>query len=195
MTRALLIVDVQNDFCEGGSLAVTGGAAVAEAVTDLVRSHRDDYDVVATTQDWHVDPGDHFASATGTDPDYRATWPDHCVAGTAGADLHPDLDLTVVRPDLSVRKGQRAAAYSGFEGVTGDGTSLEEALRERGVEEVDVVGIATDHCVLATALDAAALGLRTRVLIDLTAAVADDTRTAALEQMRDAGIDLVDTTP
>jgi len=194
MSRALLIVDVQNDFCEGGSLAVTGGAAVADAVTGHVRAHRDDYEVVATTQDWHVDPGDHFASAKGADPDYRATWPDHCVAGTAGADLHPDLDLTVVRPDVSVRKGQQAAAYSGFEGVTGDGRSLAEVLRERGVDEVDVVGIATDHCVLATALDAAALGLRTRVLVDLTAAVADETRTEALEQLRDAGVELVGAT-
>ena len=194
MTRALLIVDVQNDFCEGGSLAVSGGAAVAEDVTEHVRRHRSDYDVIATTQDWHIDPGDHFASAHGGEPDYRTTWPDHCVAGSAGAELHPNFDVAAVAPDLAVRKGQQAAAYSGFEGVTADGATLADVLRERGVDEVDIVGIATDHCVAATALDAAALGFRTRVLLDLTAAVAEDTRDAAVEKMEDAGIELVGAT-
>jgi nicotinamidase/pyrazinamidase len=194
MTRALLIVDVQNDFCEGGSLAVSGGAAVADAVTEHVRRHRSDYHVVATTQDWHIEPGDHFASARGSEPDYRTTWPDHCVAGSAGAELHPNLDVASVEPDLAVRKGQHAAAYSGFEGVTADGAPLADALRERGVDEVDIVGIATDHCVVATALDAAALGFRTRVLLDLTAAVAEETREAAVEKMEETGIELVGAT-
>jgi nicotinamidase/pyrazinamidase len=194
MTRALLIVDVQNDFCEGGSLAVTGGAAVAEAVTEHVRRHRSDYDVVATTQDWHIEPGDHFASARGGEPDYRTTWPDHCVAESAGAELHPNLDVAAVDPDVAVRKGQQAAAYSGFEGVTADGEPLADVLRGRGVDQVDIVGIATDHCVAATAIDAAELGFRTRVLLGLTAAVADDTREAAIERMEDAGVELVGAT-
>ena len=191
MTRALLIVDVQNDFCEGGSLAVTGGAAVAAGVTEHVRRHRSDYDVVATTQDWHIDPGEHFASAHGADPDYRSTWPDHCVVGSAGAELHADLDLDVVDPDIAVRKGQHAAAYSGFEGVTNDGVALVDALRDRDVGDVDVVGIATDYCVVSTALDAAELGFRTRVLLDLTAAVADETRADAIERLEQAGVELV----
>ena len=191
MTRALVIVDVQNDFCEGGSLAVEGGAAVAAAVTEHVRRHRARYDVVVTTQDWHIDPGAHFASAGGAPPDYRTTWPDHCVAGTEGAELHADLDVTVIRPDVAVRKGQHAAAYSGFEGRTDDGSPLAEVLADRRVREVDVVGIATDHCVVATALDAVAGGLRTRVLVDLTAAVAEDTKADALARMDEAGVDLI----
>jgi nicotinamidase/pyrazinamidase len=190
MTRALVIVDVQNDFCEGGSLAVAGGAAVAAAVTEHVRRHRDDYVLVVTTQDWHIEPGAHFASAGGEAPDFRTTWPDHCVAGTGGAELHPDLDLAVVRPDVAVRKGQQAAAYSGFEGITPAGEPLADVLDDGGIDEVDVVGIATDHCVVATAVDAAAHGLRTRVLLDLTAAVAEDTKVDALARMRTAGIEL-----
>jgi nicotinamidase/pyrazinamidase len=178
--RALVVVDVQRDFCEGGSLAVEGGSAVAARITEHLRSHADDYDLVVATRDWHVDPGEHFATG---EPDYRTTWPRHCVAGTEGAAFHPDLDTT--RVDAVVSKGEHAAAYSGF-----DAPDLDELLRARGIEEVDVVGLATDHCVRATALDAVGHGYRTRVLTDLAAGVAPATTDAALAEMRSAGVTL-----
>ena len=165
MTTALIVVDVQNDFCEGGSLAVAGGAAVAASIGHLLE--QDPYDHVVATQDHHIDPGAHFSET----PDFVDTWPPHCVVGTTGVDLHPALEP---RPFEAVfRKGEFAAAYSGFEGAS-DGTSLEAWLREREVDEVVVCGIATDYCVRATALDAAAAGFGTSVLLDLTAAVAPD---------------------
>ncbi|MGY1725387.1 isochorismatase family protein [Geodermatophilus sp. SYSU D01062] len=181
MTRALLVVDVQNDFCEGGSLAVAGGAAVAAAITEHVRSA--DYAYVVATRDHHVDPGDHFHEQ----PDYLETWPAHCVAGTSGLELHPSLDRGPL--DAVFDKGHYAAAYSGFEGRA-DGVPLADWLRERGVDAVDVVGIATDHCVRATALDAVAAGFATRVLLDLTAGVSEASTEAALDQLRTAGVEL-----
>ena len=109
--RALIIVDVQNDFCEGGSLAVAGGSAVARGISSLLASPGHGYDHVVATEDYHIDPGSHFAA----EPDYAQSWPPHCVAGSHGAELHPDLDT---RPIEAVfRKGQHAAAYSGFEGA------------------------------------------------------------------------------
>ncbi|MBW4720652.1 isochorismatase family protein [Saccharothrix obliqua] len=182
MGRALVVVDVQNDFCEGGSLAVTGGAAVAAAISAHVA--RGGYDHVVATRDYHVDPGGHF-SAT---PDYVDSWPVHCVAGTAGASFHPELDVTAVEAVFS--KGAYAAAYSGFEGASPAGEGLAEWLRARGVTEVDVVGIATDHCVRATAEDAAEAGFATRVLLDLTAGVAPATVESALARLRTAGVAL-----
>ena len=181
--RALFIVDVQNDFCEGGSLAVTGGTAVARAITDLLAS-KHGYDHVIATQDHHIDPGGHFSD----DPDFVDSWPRHCAAGTTGADFAPQLDTSAV--EAVFRKGEYAAAYSGFEGVA-DGVGLAEWLRARGVDEVDIVGIATDYCVRATAEDAARAGLRTRVLTDLTAGVSPDSTAAALAGMRSAGVQLV----
>jgi nicotinamidase/pyrazinamidase len=184
--RALVVVDLQLDFCEGGSLGVGGGNDVATAVGELVRER--DYACVAATQDWHVDPGDHFSAS----PDFVHTWPEHCRAGTPGAALHPDLPLD--RIDAVFRKGEHAAAYSGFEGTTGDpGQRVDLAgwLRDRGVTAVDVVGIATDHCVRATALDAVTEGFDTRVLLGLTAGVARDSTDRALEQLRVAGAELV----
>lgn len=190
-TRALIIVDVQNDFCEGGSLAVAGGGAVAAAITDHVRTHGDDYAAVVGTQDRHIDPGDHFSA----EPDWAHSWPVHCVAGTSGARAHEALDTSAVQTWFT--KGEYSSAYSGFEGTTDapDGTrvGLGPWLRSRGVEAVDIVGIATDHCVRATALDAAGEGLRTRVLLALTAGVAAPTTTVALEELRAAGVDLVGT--
>jgi nicotinamidase/pyrazinamidase len=188
--RALIIVDVQNDFAEGGSLAVTGGAAVARAITEHLRAHRDDYVAVVGTRDWHVDPGRHFADQ----PDYVDTWPRHCVVGTPGADSHPALDTSAV--DAWFTKGEHAAAYSGFEGATdagGERVGLGAWLTGHQVEAVDVVGIATDHCVRATALDAVSEGWSTRVLLDLTAGVARETTQRALDQLRDAGAELVGT--
>jgi nicotinamidase/pyrazinamidase len=186
MARALLVVDVQNDFCEGGSLAVVGGAAVARAISD--RLDIGDYDHAVATRDHHIDPGGHFAKA----PDYLDTWPAHCVAGTPGAELHPDLDRTNL--ELVFDKGEYAAAYSGFEGITDqDGRPLLDWLRAHHIDSVEIVGIATDHCVRATALDAVAGGLTTAVRLDLTAGVARTTVDLALEQMREAGAELTGT--
>jgi nicotinamidase/pyrazinamidase len=180
--RALIVVDVQNDFCEGGSLAVAGGAAVAAGISALLASA--DYPVVAATRDAHRDPGDHFSDH----PDYVDHWPAHCVLGTPGAEFHPALDTQ--RIDAVFDKGAYQAAYSGFEGTTSDGTGLAEWLRAHDVEAVDIVGIATDHCVRATALDAASAGFSTTVLLDHTAGVAPNTVESALAQLRDAGITL-----
>lgn len=188
--RALVVVDVQNDFCEGGSLAVAGGAGVAEAIADYVALSS--YDTLVATQDWHVDPGSHWSET----PDYRDTWPVHCEVGTPGAELHPALEPVEDRFDARFRKGQFEAAYSGFEGhddLDGKGQGLATWLRGEGVGEVDIVGIATDHCVRATALDAAREGFRTRVLLGMTAGVAQETTDAALEELRTAGVELVGT--
>jgi nicotinamidase/pyrazinamidase len=181
--RALVIVDVQNDFCEGGSLAVTGGSAVAAAINGLLTA-APRYDHVVATKDYHIDPGAHFSEH----PDYVDSWPPHCVAGTAGADFHPDLDTTGI--EAVFLKGAYSAAYSGFEGDC-DGVGLADWLRAHGVDEVDVVGIATDYCVRATAQDAARAGFATRVLVDLTAGVAAESTTRALAEMAGAGVELV----
>jgi nicotinamidase/pyrazinamidase len=183
MARALLVVDVQNDFCEGGSLAVAGGSDVAGAISAHARAHAADYAHVVATRDHHVDPGGHFAEQ----PDFLETWPPHCVAGTDGAELHPRLDREPIEAVFD--KGERAAAYSGFEGRS-DGVALADWLRAHGVDAVDVVGIATDHCVRATALDAVAEGFATRVLLPLTAGVNEATTDAALDQLRSAGVHL-----
>ncbi|AVH97303.1 MULTISPECIES: isochorismatase family protein [Streptomyces] len=192
MHRALIVVDVQNDFCEGGSLAVRGGADVAAAITDLVgQTAGTSYRHVVATRDHHVDPGAHFA-APGEEPDYVTSWPVHCVAGTEGVGFHPNFAPAVASGaiDAVFDKGAYDAAYSGFEGRDENGLTLAEWLRERDVAEVDVVGIATDHCVRATALDAAREGFRTHVLLDLTAGVAEATTERALEELRAAGVEL-----
>ncbi|SDK14348.1 nicotinamidase/pyrazinamidase [Nonomuraea maritima] len=180
MSTALVIVDVQNDFCEGGSLAVAGGSEVAAAISRHVAAHG--YDHVVATRDYHVSPGDHFSDA----PDYVDSWPAHCVAGAPGAEFHPSLDLSAV--DEVFSKGHETAAYSGFEGFSSDGVPLAEWLRERGAREIDIAGLATDHCVRATALDAVRHGLAVRVLLNLTAGVSRTTTAAAIEEMRDAGV-------
>ncbi|SDR73173.1 nicotinamidase/pyrazinamidase [Nocardioides scoriae] len=183
MSQALIVVDVQNDFCEGGSLPVTGGAAVAAKISELLGGATS-YDAVVATRDHHVDPGAHWSS----DPDYVDTWPRHCEVGTTGEEFHPDL---VNRPfDAIFLKGEHQAAYSGFEGTASDGSALADWLRERGVDHVDVCGIATDHCVRATALDAVRAGFSTRLLGDLCAGVAPASTEAALAEMREAGVQL-----
>lgn len=182
--RALIIVDVQNDFCAGGSMAVAGGAAVASAINDYLATEPG-YAHVVATQDFHVDPGDHFSDH----PDFSSSWPPHCVAGTPGAHFHPALDTS--RIEAVFRKGAYDAGYSGFDGVDENGTPLLDWLRRRGVDEVDVVGIATDFCVRRTAEDAARAGLTTRVLVGLTAAVAADSAARALGEMQTAGVELV----
>ncbi|NQX10926.1 nicotinamidase [Microbacteriaceae bacterium VKM Ac-2855] len=189
MTRALLIIDVQNDFTEGGALGVDGGAAVARGISELLRAHPQAYDVVVASRDWHDgdnDNGGHFAAG---DPDFVDTWPVHCVSGTSGADYHPELDTGAI--DVHIRKGEGRPAYSIFEGATPEGESLRAALERCGVTEIDVVGIATDYCVRASALDAVGAGFRVRVLEDLVAGVATGSSAAALSEMAVAGVELV----
>lgn len=185
MSRALIIVDVQNDFCEGGSLAVAGGADVAAGISRALAEGGPRWAHVIATKDYHIDPGDHF----GDPPDFVDSWPAHCVVGTDGPQFHPNLRTDRVAAVFT--KGEHSAAYSGFEGHTEGGAGLAGWLRERDVTEVDVVGIATDHCVRATALDAARVGFATTVLLDLTAGVAPVTTRAALTELRAAGVTLV----
>jgi nicotinamidase/pyrazinamidase len=185
---ALIVVDVQNDFCEGGSLPVTGGAQVAADVGRLLheRSAGDPdapaYDLVVATKDHHIDPGDHWSD----DPDFQESWPVHCKVGTDGEAFHPNLDPQPF--DAIFLKGEHQAAYSGFEGRTTGRVTLTAWLRERAVTEVDVCGIATDYCVRATALDAIREGFATRLLPDLCAGVAEESSMTAVAEMRDAGI-------
>jgi nicotinamidase/pyrazinamidase len=179
--RALIIVDVQNDFCEGGSVEVVGGAAVAGAITEYLGAPRD-YQHVVATQDYHIDPGDHFSE----DPDFVSSWPPHCVAGSPGAEFHSNFDTRSV--EAVFRKGAYSAAYSGFEGVDEAGTPLLDWLRVRDVDQVDIVGLATDFCVRATAEGATRAGLSTRVLLDLTAGSAAASTAAAVEGMQAAGV-------
>jgi nicotinamidase/pyrazinamidase len=191
-TRAVIVVDVQNDFCEGGSLAVAGGAAVARAISDRLTDS--DFDLAVATRDHHIDPGTHFAAA----PDFVSSWPAHCVVGTAGVQLHPSLDTA--RIEAVFDKGEYAAAYSGFEGRGTEGAPaagqlLGDWLRGHGVDAVEVVGIATDHCVRATALDAVSQGFATTVRLELTAAVDPDGLEATLGQLRDAGVTVTGTLP
>ena len=185
MTKALIIVDVQVDFCPGGSLAVENGDAVADAISNYVEIV-DDYDYVVATKDWHIDPGGHWVSDDQvTGPDYKNTWPKHCAANDRGSEFHEYLKVT---PDDIFYKGMFAAAYSGFDGFNDDGDPLGVWLKDRGVEQVDVVGIATDYCVKAPAIDANALGFGTQVIVPLTAWVNIDTVESALEEMAEQGI-------
>ncbi|MEJ3747250.1 nicotinamidase [Actinomycetes bacterium KLBMP 9797] len=181
MARALIIVDVQNDFCEGGSLAVNGGAGVARRISERLAGDQR-WDHVVATKDYHVDPGSHF----GDPPDFVDSWPAHCVVGTAGSEFHPALATD--RIEAVFHKGEHAAAYSGFEGHDRDGAGLADWLRAHEVTEVDVVGIATDYCVRATAVDAAREGFATTVLLDLTAGVTPATSETAQTAMREAGV-------
>jgi nicotinamidase/pyrazinamidase len=185
MSRALIVVDVQNDFCEGGSLPVAGGIAAAERIARYVEAGSGGAEFVVATRDYHIDPGPHFAAGP-EGPDYVNTWPVHCVVGTPGADLH--AAVAGLRFDAEFRKGEREAAYSGFQGATAQGTGLADWLRGHGVTDLDIVGIATDHCVRATALDAACEGFVARVLLDKTAAVAAETLARALVDFGAAGV-------
>lgn len=182
---ALLVVDVQRDFCEGGSLAVSGGEAAAAGISDLIAASHGAYALIVATRDWHVEPGTHFAPA-GEQPDYVDNWPVHCVAGTPGAQW-PD-DLRLPEGIHVVSKGQTSAAYSGFEGTCEDGRTLEQVLNDAGITSVDIAGIATSYCVKATALDAVRCGFATRVLAPLTADVDPASTPATFERLRRAGV-------
>ncbi|MEE1295466.1 MAG: isochorismatase family protein [Bifidobacterium sp.] len=202
--RALIIVDVQPTFCEGGELGVEGGNAVVARIHDFVTANRGRYDVIATTQDWHIDPGDHWSDT----PDYVDTWPRHGVAGSANAALHPDIASLDIEHHM--KKGQYTAAYSGFEGVEddtdgvptreevalalADDRTLEHLLGEYGVTDVDVVGLALSHCVKDTALDAADRGFATRVYTSLSAPVSAALGEAAERELAAAGVTLVEGT-
>ena len=191
MTRALFIVDVQNDFTEGGALAVVGGDAVAEGITRFLSAHAPDYALIVASRDWHDAEGDnggHFSD----EPDFVDSWPVHCVAGTTGAEYDPGLDTTAVTHHVT--KGQGKPAYSLFEGATDAGQSVSELLTAHGVIDVDVVGIATDYCVRASALDAVAHGLHVRVFTDLVAGVAAASSDAALAELAHAGAELTERT-
>jgi nicotinamidase/pyrazinamidase len=182
MAHAVIVVDVQNDFCEGGSLAVAGGTEVARAISQ--RLAEGGFDLAVATRDHHIDPGPHFSA----EPDFVDSWPPHCVVGTPGVAFSPALDTRHLEAVFD--KGEYSAAYSGFEGCS-DETKLGDFLRGRGVETVEVVGIATDHCVRATAIDAARSGFATTVRLDLTAGVSAATVADAVEEMAQAGVTLV----
>lgn len=202
MTKALIIVDVQNDFCAGGALATDRGAKIASLISEYVEDNHHRYEAVVATQDWHIDPGAHFSDT----PDFVDSWPVHCVANTEGAEIHPNLDTDYI--EAYFRKGRYEAAYSGFEGLQapeesvmtgehepgatlddeGPKTPLADWLDEREIQDVDIVGIATDYCVLATAKDAVDAGYETRVLIDLTAPVHEDKLDEVIAEMEDEGI-------
>lgn len=190
MTRALLVVDVQNDFTEGGALGIDGGGEIARKVSALLAREGDDYDLVVSSRDWHdadSDNGGHFA--TDEPPNFTTTWPVHCVAGTPGAQYHPDYATGSV--DVHVYKGQGKPSYSAFQGMTDEGLALPEVLRRNEVTDLDIVGLATDYCVKASGLDAIALGLNVRILTDLVAGVAAGSSKSSLIELEAAGATLV----
>ncbi len=194
--RALVVVDVQRDFCEGGALPVPGGGACATRISEHIARARDGYAAIVATQDWHIDPGPHF----GDPPDFVDSWPVHCVAGSPGAELHENLASAVEIPgtlDAIFRKGEHAAAYSGFEGHDAEGVGLGDWLASRHVAAVDVVGIATSACVKATALGALAQGLAVRVLVDLCADLADPPgmTEVTLRELAQRGVEIATASP
>ena len=186
--RALLIVDVQPTFCEGGALGVTGGNATAERIADFVTENAGEYDLIVTTQDWHIKPGAHFSDH----PDFVDTWPPHGMADTPEAELHEAIASLPI--DESVKKGQYSGAYSGFEGKNADGESLEDILRSAEIEALDIVGIAESHCVKETALDGVKKGWPVRVFSDLTVPVSEELGRAARQEMDEAGVDQIPST-
>lgn len=193
MAKALFVIDVQRDFCEGGAMACEGGAAVAQKITDYLTQNKNAYDIVFASRDWHTanDLNDGHFPPAGVQPDYVKTWPLHCIANTPGAEYHPNLHASLV--DIHILKGQGKNGYSIFEGIDSTGQSLVELLAVNEITEVDVVGIATDHCVRASALDANTHGLKVRVISSLTVGVSEQSSEAAIDELVDAGISVVAT--
>lgn len=199
-SKALIIVDVQPTFCEGGELGVAGGSAVADRIAQYVNAHSDDYVYIAATQDWHIEPGSHFSER----PDFVDSWPKHGVAGTANAELMPQIAALGLSHHF--KKGQYASAYSGFEGIEDntfniqtreefaalqrEGRTLAQSLRDAGVDHVDIVGLAESHCVKETALDAGKFGYDVTVFEDMTEAVSESQGIDARNAMTEAGIEL-----
>jgi nicotinamidase/pyrazinamidase len=191
VAKALFIIDVQVDFCEGGALACQGGAQVAKDITAYLVSNKSNYDYVIASRDWHTPNSlndGHFPEA-GTAPDYVSTWPLHCIAGEKGAEYHENLDASLI--DIHIKKGQDANGYSIFDGTDDSGRSFLELVKDLGITAVDVVGIATDYCVRASSLDANAHGLDVRVITSLTAGVSEASTEASIDEMVDAGVAVV----
>jgi nicotinamidase/pyrazinamidase len=193
MVRALLVVDVQNDFCEGGALACQGGASVAAKISSFIAENSSRYELVVASRDWHTpnDSNDGHFPAEGNLPDYISTWPLHCIQGTEGAEYHPNLDTNLI--DVHIKKGQSSNGYSIFDGVTEEGESIAEVLKSHSISEVEVVGIATDYCVRASALDSVKQGFKVRVISSLTAGVSAASTDRAIAEMLDAGVDVSST--
>ncbi|MEI6622623.1 MAG: isochorismatase family protein [Actinomycetes bacterium] len=187
---ALIIVDIQLDFCEGGALPVAGGHAVAERIADYVRSHHDQFALVITTRDWHQgdnDNGGHFAEP-GTLPNYRTTWPVHCVQDTDGARYAPAIAAISDLIDAEILNGQGEPGYSGFSGANTDERTLDQVLTDTHITEVAMAGLATDFSVRATAVDAIGRGYRSVVLLDLCEGISDAGVLAAIKELLDAGV-------
>ncbi|MDQ1722129.1 MAG: nicotinamidase/pyrazinamidase [Pseudonocardiales bacterium] len=184
-SRALLIVDVQPTFCEGGELAVAGGNRIADRIAEHLKAHRDEYRLTITSQDWHLDPGAHFSEQ----PDFVDSWPPHGLAGTSNAELHPSVAAALAPSgaEVTIKKGQHQAAYSAFDGTAPDGRTLADVLNAAGISELDVCGIAESHCVRASALDAIHAGLAVRLLTDLTVPVTEESGAAARAEISSAG--------
>ncbi len=184
-SRALLIVDVQPTFCEGGELAVAGGNRIADRIAGYLRGRGVDYQLTVTSQDWHLDPGKHFSDR----PDFVDSWPPHGLVGTANAELHPSLiaALGAAGADVRIKKGLHEAAYSAFDGTATDGRTLAAVLTDAGIGELDICGIAESHCVRASALDALRAGLTVRLLTDLTVPVTAESGAAARAEIESAG--------
>lgn len=196
MKKALVVVDVQKDFCEGGSLAVEGGNVVAKRIVELIQSIGDTYETILFTKDWHKPwpdtNGGHFSEK----PDFVDSWPVHCVEYSIGAQWHPAIRKEVWRlkdhrsttiSDLVFYKGNGTPDYSGAQAVNSFGQSLPDALRVAGVDTVDVVGIAGDYCVKHTALDLKAEGYHINILPEYVASVRGDTATLeAIDEVADA---------
>ena len=180
-SSVLVLVDLQNDFLPGGSLGTKMGNVVAAAVADYVREHGNDYAYIVATKDWHIDPGTHFSD----NPDFVDSWPPHCVKSTTGADFGPQIDASEV--DEVFYKGEYEAAYSGFEGHASSGETMSAWLKDRNITHLDVVGIATDHCVRATALDALDDGFTVTVFADKTAPVSQERAAESLREIEAAG--------
>lgn len=180
MAKALIVVDVQNDFCEGGALAVDGGNAVAERIFQHIDTGPK-YDLVVFTKDWHqpwpATNGGHFSD----NPDFVNSWPPHCQQGTWGADFHPAIEEAhdgFAVWNLVFRKGDGRPDYSGFQGFNDQGVYLGDYLRHRDVTEADIVGIAGDYCVRETALDALRAGINVNLITKMIASVRGDGATA-----------------
>lgn len=193
MARALLVIDVQNDFCEGGALACQGGASVAAKISSFIRENPTRYELVVASRDWHTpnESNDGHFPPDGNLPDYMSTWPLHCIQGTEGAEYHHNLDTNLI--DVHIKKGQSSNGYSIFDGVTDEGESFADVLRSHSISEVEVVGIATDYCVRASALDSVKHGFKVRVISSLTAGVSEASTERAIAEMVDAGVDVSST--